>query len=93
MEKKVCQEILSQGIFTKKFFSSENQTIYGYMAVQAKQGLSQLDKKIIGTLLIALIAIVSTLSLSYFLLSQPNRTPHAADKYCATRALTPLYAD
>ena len=46
------------------------------MAVQAKQGLSQLDKKIIGTLLIALIAIVSTVSLSYFLLSQPNQTPN-----------------
>jgi hypothetical protein len=65
MEEKVCQKILSQGIFTKKVFSSENQNIYGYMAVQAKQGLSQLDKKIIGTLLIALIAIVSTVSLLF----------------------------
>jgi len=93
MEEKVCQEILSQGIFTKKFFSSENHNIYGYMAVQAKQGLSQLNKKIIGTLLIALMAIVSIVSLSYFLLSQPNQSPHAADKHFATRALTPLYAD
>jgi len=42
--------------------------------VQTKQGLSQLDKKIIGTLLIAVILIVLTASLSYFLLGQPNQT-------------------
>jgi hypothetical protein len=44
--------------------------------VQIKQGLSQLDKKIVGTLLIALIVIVLTASLSYFLLGQPNQTPN-----------------
>lgn len=44
------------------------------MPVQKKQGLSQLDKKIIGILLIALLAIVFTASLSYFLSSQPNQT-------------------
>lgn len=44
--------------------------------MQTKQGLSQLDKKIVGTLLIALIVIVLTASLSYFLLGQPNQTPN-----------------
>jgi hypothetical protein len=42
--------------------------------MQAKQGLSQLDKKIIGTLLIAVLGIVSAVSLSYFLLNQPSQT-------------------
>jgi hypothetical protein len=67
---------LCQEIFTKTLFSSENHVIYGQMAVQAKQGLSQLDKKIIGILLTAVLAIVFTASLSYFLFGQPNQTPN-----------------
>jgi hypothetical protein len=43
--------------------------------VQVKQGLSQLDKKIIGALLIALLAIVLTASLSYVVFGQLNQTP------------------
>ncbi len=37
-----------------------------------------MDKKIIGILLIALIAIVSITSLSYYILSQPNQTPNTS---------------
>ena len=65
---------LCQETFTEMFFSSENHGIYGQMAVQAKQGLSQLDKKIIGILLIAILAIVLTASISYYIYSQPNQT-------------------
>ena len=43
--------------------------------MQGKQGLSQLDKKIIGALLIALLAIVIATSLSYFIFGQTNQTP------------------
>jgi len=46
------------------------------MHVQGKQGLSQLDKKVIGILLIAILAIVLTVSISYFIFSQPNQTPN-----------------
>lgn len=42
--------------------------------MHGKQGSRQLDKIIIGILLIAIIAIVCTVSLSYFLLSQSNQT-------------------
>ena len=41
--------------------------------MQRKQGLSQLDKKILGALLIALILVVLAASLSYFLSNQPNQ--------------------
>jgi hypothetical protein len=44
------------------------------MCVQRKQGLSQLDKKIIGTLLIALSVLVFAVSLSYVLFGQSNQT-------------------
>ena len=44
--------------------------------METKQGLSQLDKKVLGVLLITLLAIVFAVSLSYFLFSQPNQTPN-----------------
>jgi hypothetical protein len=65
---------LCQETFTEMFFSSENHGIYGQMAVQAKQGLSQLDKKIIGILLIAILAIVTAVGLAYWVFSQSNQT-------------------
>jgi len=40
-----CQEILSQEIFTKTFFSSKRLGIYGQMAVQAKLGETNWTKK------------------------------------------------
>ena len=49
---------MSQKIFTKTLFSIESPVIHGQMLVQGKRGLSQLDKKIIGLLLIAILAIV-----------------------------------
>lgn len=42
--------------------------------MQGKQDSRQLDRRIIGVLLITIIAIVFTVSLSYFLLSQLNQT-------------------
>ena len=42
--------------------------------MQGKQDSRKLDKVIVGILLIAIIAIVFTVSLSYFLLSQSNQT-------------------
>lgn len=42
--------------------------------MQGKQDSRKLDKIIVGILLITLIAIVFTVSISYFLLSQPNQT-------------------
>ena len=42
--------------------------------MKTKQGSSQLDKKIIGTLLIALLAIIIVTSLSYFIFEQTNQT-------------------
>jgi hypothetical protein len=48
-----------------------------------------LDKKIIGILLIALIAIVSTTSLSYFVFSQPNQTGNTANPPSPTPTPTP----
>jgi hypothetical protein len=44
------------------------------MHVLAKQGLSHLHKKIIGTLLIAILAIVFTISYGYSISSQSNQT-------------------
>jgi hypothetical protein len=62
---------LSQETLTKIFFISKNVNIYGRMHVQGKQGLSQLDKKIIGILLITLLAIVLIVSNIYLLFNQP----------------------
>ncbi len=60
------------------------------MAVQGKQGLSQLDKKIIGILLIAVIALVLTASLSYYSLSQLNQTQNISSSTpTPTPELTP----
>jgi hypothetical protein len=42
--------------------------------VEVKRGESQLDKAIIGVLLIAIIAIVSVTSLAYFVAVQPDQT-------------------
>ena len=42
---------MRQKTFTKTFFPSETLSIHGQMQVQKKQGLSQLDKKIIAVLL------------------------------------------
>jgi flagellar basal body-associated protein FliL len=55
------------------------------MNVREKQGLSQTDKKIVGTLLIALLAIVSTVSIGYILFSQSNQPVSTA-----TNSLSPM---
>jgi hypothetical protein len=68
----VCQEILSQKTFTKTLFSPETYDIY-VRCLGEQNRVSQLDK-IAGILLIALLAIVTAVSLSYYVLSQPNQT-------------------
>ena len=45
--------------------------------MEINQGLSQLDKKVLGVLLITLFATVFAVSLGYFLFSQPNQTPNS----------------
>jgi hypothetical protein len=65
---------LSRNLDKNVFLFRNGIGIWGAMAMSAKRGLSQLDKKIIGVLLIALIAIVVATTLSYFIFGQASQT-------------------